>query len=476
MLALQAVLSGLVAFARIENQPAGTARTEARSCLEAVNAAYRWALELVDRLRQASDTPRIEQPRRARVRSEPEGSLHELGIALGEALGASERALRLPGLDSQAFRRGTDRFLLALEGNRFFQPPEPLEFTDASDFVGSRGLASRLGTWGSEAARTTVLISLLTLLRTHRFLGIADRQIGGHRGLHRAHIVVAGVRQELRAWSRFMLVQGVETFAEELEARLLSTDATSIHHARQELNDASRRLQRLRETAESLATEIYAQSRTSLEHPLPGPAGTPGEVVLTERTRSGIRLVRRALREAAKDLHRSVSMPETEPRHLPSPRAERSLHRDVWAFRFILRAFVAKASVAPLAANDWLHDEDLEFVTEFVRHFRVFGPRLVRSTAYARPAPLSRALSALSTSQSVDAATLRFAKRECAAFADHLDATLERMPRSALAPFDKRKAAAELRGYLEAAKARASTDRAAAAAFGLLPVPRMQAG
>ncbi|MGD8606174.1 MAG: hypothetical protein PVH21_02700 [Myxococcales bacterium] len=478
VLALQAVLCGLAAFARLENQPDGAARTDPHSPLEAMHAAYQWALHLVERLQRAPCAPSFEQARQAWPRShaEPRSSLHELRMALSEALGVSERALKIPALDSQAFRRDTDRFLLALERNRFFRPPGPLEFTDTSDLVGSERWVPRLGTWQSEAARTTILISLLTLLRTHRFLGIADRQIGERRGLHRAHIVVAGVRTELRAWSRFVLVQGVETFAEELEARLLSTDAARINRARRELGDLSRRLQRLRETVESMATEIYAQSCTALEQPLPVPGGEPGEVVLIERTRSGIGIVRHALKQAAKDLHRLMNVPEAERPERPRRRAERSLHRDIWAFRFILRAFIAKASVAPLAADDWHQGEDLEFVTEFVRHFRVFGPRLVGSTGYTRPGPLSRAISGLTKPGTIDAATLRYAKQECASFADHLDATLDRMPGSPLAPFDKRKAAAELRGYLAAAKARATTDRAAAAAFGLLAAPRMHAG
>jgi hypothetical protein len=475
LLALQAVLSGLVAFRRLESPRDGAAPMDLRPHLHAVHAAYDWAIQLIGRLQAGQRRePGRKDPRAQQA--EPESSLCALELALRESLTASEQALQLPVVDARAFEENTDRFLRTLERNRFFGPPGPLEFCNASELVPPQTLGPKLASWRSEAAKTTLLISLLTLLRTHRFLGIADRQIGGPQGLHRAYVVIAGVRRELRTWSRFVSVQAVETFAEELEARLLSVDATGLLRARADLSHASRRLQRLRQSAEAVAADVHAKSCTALEQPPAAPDGAPNDVLSAERVRNGIRIVRQALKEAAKDLYRSASASGTErPARARRP-VERDLHRDIWAFRFILRAFVAKSSVAPLAADDWYQAEDLEFVSEFVGHFRVFGPRLARSTEYARRGPLMQSVEALSKPDFVDATALRLATYQCALFADHLDAALGRIPRSPLAPFDKHKAAAELRGYLTAAKDRTSIDRAAAAAFGSSGAPRMQAG
>ena len=86
------------------------------------------------------------------------------------------------------------------------------------------------------------MIAFLALLRDHRFLGIADGQLREPDGVFHAHLVAAAVRRELRVLSRFLLVQGVETFADELETRLL--------------------------TVEAIATSIHAKSRSLLERPL----------------------------------------------------------------------------------------------------------------------------------------------------------------------------------------------------------------
>ena len=219
VLALQAVLSGLVAFRQFENHPGGAPCADLRPHVHAVRVAYDWARELVGRLSAASQR-KPPWPSSA-PHDELESSLGMLERSLGEALQVGERVLASRVVDAAAFRVSLDLFLHELRRNPFFWPPGPLEFSNVAELVQPRSLVPKLASWQSDAAKASVLISLLTLLRSHRFLGIADRQIGRGQGLYRAHVVVAAVRNDLRAWSRFVLVQGVETFAEELEAPIL---------------------------------------------------------------------------------------------------------------------------------------------------------------------------------------------------------------------------------------------------------------
>ena len=119
--------------------------------------------------------------------------------------------------------------------------------------------------------------------------------------------------------------------------------------------------------------------------------------------------------------------------------------------------------------------EDLGFAAEFVRHFRVFAPRLAKGTDYGRRAPMVRAVSALSRRDDVDRATLGSAVDECARFAEHLDRALERLQGSPGASFDKEHAASELRDYLSAARNRFSSGPAPAGAFGFGRVEEAEA-
>jgi len=471
LLPLQAALSGLVAFRHLENHPLSVPLTELRPHLHAVRKTYEWSLELVARLRD-SDAPR-QVPRSTRKPLDgPESSLRALQASLTDALRVSERLLELPLVDAGAFQASSDLFLRDLAHNPFFRPPEPLEFSNVEDLLSPDALAPELASWKSEAAKMTLIIAFMTLLRDHRYLGIADRQIGVEDGLYRAHVVIAAVRRELRALTRFLLVQGVETFADELEARLLSLHADHIIGARAEMTRASNDLKELRDCVEALALRIHSKVRSALDGALPDLHPERSHALPAERMRSGIREVRGAVKEAATQL-RNLGRPLGAER--PSAVVAKSVHQDIWAFRFILRGFVAMASVAPVDPEHWSPAGGLDFVGEFIRHFRVFGPRLIRATDYPRGGPLTRALSALHHRESIDAAGLRLATRECSLFLEHLDEELADVPPSLLAPFDKDRAAAELRGYLSAARDRGTAERTAAGAFGVIDPGRAKA-
>jgi hypothetical protein len=466
LLPLQAVLSGLVAFRHLENHPLSAPVNDFRPHLHAVRLAYDWALRLVAQLRSENEPGQRLRPVGPPLH-EPESSLRVLERSLTDARRVSERLLELPVVDAGAFQSSSDLFLRDLARNTFFEPPGPLEFSNVAELMRPEELTPELQSWKSTAAKMTTMLAFLTLLRAHRFLGFADRQIGEDDGLYRGHVVVAAVRRELRTLTRFLLVQGVETFADELEARLLSFDARDITGAREEITKASSELTELRESVEALTMEIHMTARTALDGALPELHPQNGYALPAERMRNGIREVRTTLKDAAKqlrDLGRPIRDSRTERK---SERVTKSSQQDIWAFRFILRAFVAKGSVASVGADDWSDAASLEFVAEFVRHFRRFGPRLTRATDYPRRGPLTRALSSLSRQETIDAASLSLATHECTLFLEHLDEALAGLPQSTLAPFDKSKAAAQLRGYLAAAKDRNVSDRAAAGAFGL---------
>ena len=420
LLPLQALLSGLVAFRDWENQARPGLGIDFHPHLHAVRTGYDWGLGLVSRLRRngAPQSALVGVPL-----GEPESSLRALERSLRDALRVAERILELPGVDAGTFQEACDLFLRELERNPFFQPPEPLEFSNAAELLQPEGLTPQLESWESESAKTATMIAFLALLRDNRFLGIANGQLHEPGGILRSHLVTAAVRRELRVLSRFLLVQGVETFANELETRLLSVEA--------------------------IATSIHAKSRSLLNDPLPEPTERGRDDLAAQRMHEGIVELRATVRDAAKKLHALGRPARAERAERQSERVQRNLHQEIWAFRLILQAFLAKASASDASSND---GDGLDFAGEFLRHFRLFGLRLSRGTKYPRRGPLTRAVSALNERDSIDEARIALAAGECRLFLEHLDDALAELPESALEPFDKAKAAAELRAYLTAVK------------------------
>jgi hypothetical protein len=469
--ALQAALSGLVAFRHLENHPTSVPVTDFRPHLHAQLVTYRWVVDLIARLRGGGAPGQGLQSLRVPP-GEAEASLHALERALTAALAVNERLWELPFVDASAFQASSDQFLSDLARNAFFRPPEPLKFGNVAALPGPEPRSPELDSWQNAAAKTTMTLAFMALLRDHRFLGIADRQIGTDDGLYRAHVIIAGVRRELRTLTRFLLVQGVETFADELEARLLSFDAQDISGARTEITRVSNELKALRDSLETLAVQLHAKMTSALDGALPDPHPERSHALSAERMRSGIREVRIAVKEAAK-LLRGLGRKSSAGR--PDGAAAKQVHQDIWAFRFIVRAFVAKASVSSVGAENWSDVGSLGFVSEFIGHFRVFGARLIRATDYPRGEPLTRAVSALSHREMIDPAGLDLAMQECALFLEHLETVLADVPPSLLAPFDKDRAASELRGYLLAARDHATAARTAAGSFGLVDPGNAQA-
>jgi len=423
LLPLQALLSGLVAFRDCENQARPGLGIDFHPHLHAVRSGYDWGLRLAARLRSngAQKSALVDAPV-----GEPESSLRALDRSLRDSLRVVERLLERPRVDASTFQEACDLFLDELARNPFFQPPEPLEFSNTVELVKPEDLTPQLESWESEAARTATMIAFLALLRDHRFLGIADGQLREPDGIFRAHLVTAAVRRELRVLSHFLLVQGVETFADELETRLLSVEA--------------------------IATNIHAKSRSLLDDSLPEPALVGRNALAAARMHEGIVELRKTARDAAKKLHALGRPPQAERGERQSQRVQRNLHQEIWAFRLILQAFLAKASAASASQARSNDDGSLDFAGEFLRHFRLFGLRLSRGTKYPRRGQLTRAVSALNERHAIDIPKLALAIGECTLFLEHLDVALAELPEAPLAPFDRTKAAAELRAYLEAVK------------------------
>jgi hypothetical protein len=87
---------------------------------------------------------------------------------------------------------------------------------------------------------------------------------------------------------------------------------------------------------------------------------------------------------------------------------------------------------------------------------------------------LIRAVSALTRRTAIGEESLGRAVQECAQFVEHLDQALEGV--DSQVSFDKRRAADELRGYLEGAKDRFSSGPPPTGTFGLGDEDRAEAG
>ncbi|MEM7138218.1 MAG: hypothetical protein AAF500_16680 [Myxococcota bacterium] len=443
LLPLQAALTGLVAYRQLENHPLSATLTDFRPHLHTVCVTFDWALALVAELR-----PNLQPDHGTHddsTRSAPGEALDTLERTLTDGGRVGRRLLELAVVDAGAFQASCDLFLRDLDRNPFFRPPAPLEFANVRELVHAESLTPALENWKTGAAKMATTVAFLTLVRAHRFLGIAEHQLDHPEGLYRAQVVIAAVRRELRAFTRFLMVQGIETLANEFEHRLVSLDAHHVTGTYRKIRETSDELDRMRESAEALAIGVHAKARTVLDLPICDLDEAHDSAMAKARMRAGIVEVRAATKSAAKRLRQITKPAPDEPEG--GQRVDR-LFRDVWAFRFVVRAFVAKAYAALDAAT--LEGTEA-FAREFAKHYRAFAGRLLPGTEYGRRGPLSSAIGRLSQEAAFDAGDLRVAVRESEIFLAHLDAVFEELEDERDGdPFDKEAAAADLRAYLSA--------------------------
>ncbi|MEM9729994.1 MAG: hypothetical protein AAF997_15545 [Myxococcota bacterium] len=470
LLPLQAALTGLVAYRQLENHPLSSTISDFRPHLMSVSAGYDWALELVAELRpdlsRGAPAPRADRQTAAQTPSE---LLERLEVSLTDGVRVARRLLELTVIDAGAFQASCDLFLRDLDRNPFFRPPAPLEFANVRELVHAESLTPALASWHSDAAKITTTVAFLTLVRAHRFLGIADSALSTPDGPYRAQLVIAAVRRELRTFTRFLMVQGVETLAQEFERRLVGLEAHHVTGTYRKIRETTGELDDMRAALEGLAMRIHATARTELDHPIAVEGGPLEPLQTVDALHSGIAEVRRTVKAAAREL-RKLAQPGPAP--LDDGELETALRRDVWAFRLILRAFLAKANAEPPRPTGAAVPQ---FAHEFARHYRAFARRLLGSTHYDRRGPLSRAVGALSRS---DAAfeDLEEAAVEAQALLAHLDHVFDEQERvRSGSPLDKRVAAEELRAYLAGAGSRAEPETPNTVAVSVFGGPRGRA-
>lgn len=419
LIPLQATLTGLAALRRDTASEHDESGSDWWPHARAVEVTLDWSLSLTDACR--SDNPRPHGP---------DAALLELRRSLLQTLTPIRSASRLRPLGRDELAASLESFLDELETNRFFRPPAPLEFCNLEDLVGPELLGADLHGW-NDTRSTAAVVAFLSLLRSHRYLGVADREIAHEDGVYRAHVVLTGVRRELLALADLLGTQGADAFPDEPEA------------------------------AESLAALLAVSVRATRREHVPESMVRGSLALPAERLRNVIRELRDRVKHSAKRIRNLAAPAERRPVPRASERVPRDLSADVWSFRLIARAFLDKAEAAATGPDAWTDRERFVFASEFARHFRKFGPRLAKGTDYDRRGPLVAAVSLLSNRDGIDAERLGVAAHECERFVQHLDGVLDETRRLGGIEFDKRAAAAELLAYLAESSRRSSAPPAA---------------
>lgn len=339
--------------------------------------------------------------------------------------------------------------------NVYFNPLMALEFRPEFDRIQSGEVLEALHAVRSEAAHRVVALTVLALFRALRYFDLADHYAADASSARRAYVILAVIRSDLRALTRYLSRHAGNVIADGLERELLTVHAVDIAERRRALEDEADALSTLRNALETVANGLRVDIRKVYSQDVPGPsdgiAGSelgPQIIVATASLRAS---VHHAIGSLCRILAPGRPTPQLARNRDARRAASERLRREVWMFMQILRAFIAKAQAGGGSADRWAGAASFQFVRDFLSHFRAIGYQLVRSNDYERLDAFIGALSELRDVDLLEPVRLTAAVEECRRFYTFLEELFREIgSRKELAGvvFDRKDATETLKIYL----------------------------
>ncbi|UJR82660.1 hypothetical protein [Sandaracinus amylolyticus] len=390
----------------------------------------------------------------------PEEALFVLRNAFGHFLDLSDGLARLGRVSNRLYFAMHGVVVREIGRNAYFNPLMALEFRPEFDRIRSGEVLEALHAVESETAHRVLALTFLALFRALRYVSLVDAYASDPASTRRAYVILAVLRSDLRALTRYLGRRAGDAIADGLERELLATPSDEISVRYTHLADVARTLTRIRGTLDHVANGLRVEVKKIFEHDLPSPQAEisaqelgPQMVIAAAELRASLQ---NAVRALCSEIRPGDVLPELATNLAGRRAASDRLRREIWMFQQILRAFLAKADAAASAGGDGAHDRwaghgSFQFVRDFLGHFRAIGYQLVRSHDYERLDPFLTSLERLRDVDLLEPHRMAEAVEECRALSQFLGELFEKVSsRGELAgqPFDRQSAGETLKIYL----------------------------
>ena len=479
---LEILLKGLACFANPRNHPGPPRRTPivaqdfrehtalAREALGRIVQSCRTLL--ADRERAfvfqryletvlPDDRARTRLVGDAGAQETPEQSLFVLRHAmtnLYEVVAGATRLQRVPYRLFYALLGVAQREVAACA---YFNPLHALEFRPEFDRITNPQMLELIRGVPGEAARRLVALTVLSLFRMLRYLGLVERVAreptdSPRRSVAVVYLVLSVLRSDARALSGYLRRRSGPLLGAGFEAEVLRVPAHEMSGAYDGLRARGAELRDVKATLEGAAANLRLEMRRAFEREFLPLEAAPSLDELAAAVARVAANLRPALQNVIMFLGRSRGARLDAAGVFDDRAAQRvlseRLRRDVWMFAQIVRAFAMKARNVDASGQErWAGSSPLGFVREFMSYFRAMGYPLLRAADYPNVDAFLAAMTNLRDADLLDPAGLARAVAEAERFHAFLSALFDAISgREELVgiDFDRRAAADELRLYL----------------------------
>jgi hypothetical protein len=385
----------------------------------------------------------------------PEDALLVLRNSFGHFLDLADGILRLGRTSHRLYAAFHGVVVREVGRNAFFNPLVQLEFRPEFDRIKHAEVLDVLHGVRTESAHRVLALVFLTLFRCLRYAQMLEQYGPEPIAVRRCYVVLAVLRSDIRALTRFLSRGAAISIADGLERDMLAVPASEIKERYGELSAEARALISLRGMLESIASGLRIEVRRVFERDVPAPEVPTtdkelgAQMVLSSATLRAA--LEHALRVLCAELRPDASLPSLGDDASARRMASERLRRDIWIFQQVLRAFLALAEQGPRGSDTWAGAGGLQFVRDFLQHFRAIGYQLVRAHDYPRLNAYLESLEELRDVDLLEPSRLLRVAEESKSFARFLGELFERVGNRAElrgVAFDRQTAGEVLKIYL----------------------------
>jgi len=343
----------------------------------------------------------------------------------------------------------------------YFNPLHALEFRPEFDRITNPQMLELIRNVPGEAARRLVALTVLSLFRMLRYLGLVERVAreptdSPRRSVAVVYLVLSVLRSDARALSGYLRRRSGPLLGAGFEADVLRVPAHELAGVYDGLRARGAELRDVKATLEGAAANLRLEMRRAFEREFLPLEAAPSLDELSAAVARVAANLKPALQNVVMFLGRSLGARLDAAGVFDDRAAQRvlseRLRRDVWMFAQIVRAFAMKArSVDASGQERWAGSSPLGFVREFMSYFRAMGYPLLRTADYPHVDTFLAAMTNLRDADLLDPAGLARAVAEAERFHAFLSALFDAISgREELVgvDFDRRAAAEALRLYL----------------------------
>ncbi|MBN2530630.1 MAG: hypothetical protein JXR76_29860 [Deltaproteobacteria bacterium] len=405
----------------------------------------------------ADDGLRTEHLERTLVQDTPEQSMFLLLGTLHAVRELAERALTRKETITQREFISTHLILYKeVMRSRYFNPLTLFEFRPQYDEILRHQVLLTLGSIDHVAAQRISAISLLTVFRLMNYLDVTIRWDHGEPS-GSLFAMLCLIYSDGNQFAHFLAHDTAHWLAADFGAEFESLSPEKLEVAYDELNLQFQELKSLRELLESTGDQLDLELRKTFVQQLPSfkEFADSNKATVISAVQTACTSLQSFFQNAAvllvQEFNVSVKGDDLFKDFTSDITRSKRLRRDIWMFRQILKAFVAKIRGTEAVRDRWVGLDTFRFVKTFVEYFRSMGYQLLRYSDYDRFDKFMALVDRLRDGDALEVQRLSSILEECEAFYLFLDKMFDSVSlRKELKdePFDSKDAARTLKLFI----------------------------